>query len=91
MKSESNNKRPSRCLARLVVRWALLGWWLVPMLWILRTFAEMNESYWTGDATEIYWHRDDSMVALRKWSGEKLEAFFQHNAKDLARRSLDSK
>lgn len=78
MNPESKNNRPRRCLVLFVMRWFLLGW-LVPMLWLLRAFAETNESYWSGDTTKIYWHRDDAMTALREWVGGKLDAFFRHN------------
>lgn len=84
MKPEYNNKRPSRCLARLVLRWLVLGWWLVPILLVMRFLAEIQEHYWTGDDTGVYWHTDDSMTMVIGWINACLKPFFPQNTATMA-------
>jgi hypothetical protein len=72
----TTQKKSGRKIALFILRWGLLGWWAVPLLAALRFFAEINETYWTGDATQIYWHHDDTMGALAEWCSKRLQFFF---------------
>lgn len=81
MKPESYNKRPPRCLARLVVRWLLLGWWTVPLLLLGALLAAvLDGGGWTGDDQNIFYHSDHELDAAFDWCCSKLRTFFPHNA-----------
>lgn len=80
MKPESNNRRSSRCLARLVVRWLLLGWWAVPLLLLGALLAAvLDGGGWTGSGDQVHWHTDKDLDAAFDWCCTKLRTFFPHN------------
>jgi hypothetical protein len=63
-------------LAKTILLWCLFGWWVVPILLVLRFLAESQEHFWTGDNTKIYWHTDESMTKAIRGINTLLKKFF---------------
>jgi hypothetical protein len=65
---------------RLVMLWIALGLWVVPVLWLFRLWADANTWTWTGNATEIFWEKDEDMAQASNWCSSAISLFFKHNA-----------
>lgn len=51
--------------SRIVLRRVLLGWFAVPVLFLMRCYASCNEVFWTGYGSEVFWHRDPAMTKMK--------------------------
>lgn len=74
---------PRVSFCKLTLRWAFLGWWAVPTLYGMRFLAEIQESYWTTDGSQVHWHTDEGMTKAIQWINEFLCVFFPSRIPDL--------